>query len=143
MTGKAILLGGALTFALTATAFAQADTQSSQTSSAETKSATQQSAETKPAAQTKPVHHVRHHAKHHTATAYLHSSSPAERSATRDLNLQQASMVQTAPPAPQYMQNVQPGDRSLTPARRLPNGNAVQSAAGAGGAKDTVPPAHN
>ena len=44
MTGKAILLGGALTFALTATAFAQADT--SQTQSA----------------QTKPAHHLRHHA---------------------------------------------------------------------------------
>ena len=129
MTTKAILLGGALTFALTATAFAQADTdtQSSQTQSA----------------QTKPAHHLRHHAKHHATTAYIHSSSPAERDTTRDLNLQQASMVETAGPAPQYMrnmQNMQPGDRSVTPARRLPNGNDLQGAAAAGGARDTGPP---
>ena len=120
MTRKAILLGGALTFALTATAFAQADTQ------------------------TKPAHHLRHHAKHHAATASLHRSSPAERDATRDLNLQQASMVQTAAPAPytRNMQNAPPGDRGLTPARRLPNGNALQGAAAAGGAKDSgAPPA--
>jgi hypothetical protein len=130
MTHRALLLGGALTFALTATAFAQADTQSSQTTPS----------------QTKPAHHLRHHAKHHMATAYLHQSSPAERDTTRDLNLQQASMVQTAGPAPQYMgnmENVPPGDRGLTPAQRLPNGNAVQSATSAGSAKDTVPPAHN
>jgi hypothetical protein len=129
MTHRALLLGGALTFALTATAFAQADTQSSQT----------------PPSQTKPAHHLRHHAKHHMATAYLHQSSPAERGATRDLNLQQASMVQTAAPAPymRNMQNVPPGDRSLTPVQRLPNGNAVQSATAAGGSKDAVPPAHN
>lgn len=129
MTRKAILLGGALTFALTGAAFAQADTQSSQT----------------PSSQTKPAHHLRHHAKHHMATAYLHQSSPAERGTTRDLNLQQASMVQTAAPAPQdmrNMQNVPPGDRGLTPMQRLPNGNALQSATPAGGAKDTgAPPA--
>lgn len=127
MTPKAILLGGALTFALTATAFAQADTQSSQTQSA----------------QTKPAHHLRHYAKHHATTVYLHRSSPAERDTTRDLNLQQASMVQTATPAPQYMRNMQntpPGDRGLTPARRLPNGNALQGAAAAGGAKDSGSP---
>jgi hypothetical protein len=129
MTRKAILLGGALTFALTGAAFAQADTQSSPT----------------PSSQSKPAHHLRHHAKHHMATAYLHQSSPAERGTTRDLNLQQASMVQTAAPAPQdmrNMQNVPPGDRSLTPMQRLPNGNALQSATPAGGAKDTgAPPA--
>jgi hypothetical protein len=127
MTRKAILLGGALTFALTGAAFAQADTQSSPT----------------PSSQSKPAHHLRHHAKHHMATAYLHQSSPAERGTTRDLNLQQASMVQTAAPAPQdmrNMQNVPPGDRSLTPMQRLPNGNALQSATPAGGAKDTGPP---
>ena len=129
MTHRALLLGGALTFALTGAAFAQADTQSSQT----------------PPSQTKPAHHLRHHAKHHMATAYLHQSSPAERDTTRDLNLQQASMVQTAGPAPymRNMQNVPPRDPSLTPAQRLPNGNAVQSATGAGGSKDAVPPAHN
>ena len=127
MTRKAILLGGALTFALTATAFAQTDTQASQTKSA----------------QAKPAHHLRHHAKHHMATAYQHQSSPAERGTTRDLNLQQASTVQTATPAPQdmrNMQNVPPGDRSLTPMQRPPNGNALQSATPAGGAKDTGPP---
>jgi hypothetical protein len=125
MTRKAILLGGALTFALTGAAFAQADTQSSQT----------------PSSQSKPAHHLRHHAKHHMATAYLHQSSPAERDTTRDLNLQQASMVvQTGAPAPQYNQNVPPGDRSLTPAQRLPNGNGLQSITPAGGAKDTGPP---
>jgi hypothetical protein len=129
MTRKAILLGGALTFALTGAAFAQADTQSSQT----------------PSSQSKPAHHLRHHAKHHMATAYVHQSSPAERDTTRDLNLRQASMVQTAAPAPymRNMQNVSPGDRGLTPAQRLPNGNAVQSATAAGGSKDAVPPAHN
>jgi hypothetical protein len=129
MTRKAILLGGALTFALTGAAFAQTDTQSSQT----------------PSSQSKPAHHLRHHAKHHMATAYVHQSSPAERDTTRDLNLQQASMVQTAAPAPymRNMQNVSPGDRGLTPAQRLPNGNAVQSATAAGGSKDAVPPAHN
>lgn len=122
MTHKALLLGGALTFALTATAFAQAD--SSQT----------------PASQTKPAHHLRHHAKHHMAMAYLHRSSPPERETTRDLNLQQVRMMEGGPPGPQYGQNVPPADRSMTPARRLPNGNALQSATPAGGQKDTGPP---
>ena len=119
MTRKTLLLGGAFMFALSGAAFAQADTQSSQT---------------------KPAHHLRHHARHHAATAYLHNSTPAERDSTRDLNLQQASMVRTGTVAPQYIQNVPPGDRGLTPARRLPNGSALQSATPAGGAKDTGPP---
>jgi hypothetical protein len=122
MTRKTLLLGGAFMFALSGAAFAQADTQSSQT---------------------KPAHHLRHHARHHAATAYLHSSSPAERDTTRDLNLQQASMMQTAAPGPQYIQNAPPGnpaDRGLTPARRLPGGHDLQSVTPAGGAKDTGPP---
>jgi hypothetical protein len=128
MTGKALLLGGALTFALTGAAFAQADTQSSPT----------------PSSQTRSAHHLRHHARHHMATAYLHRSSPGEREATRDLNLQQVRMAEGAPPpGPQYVQNAprpMPPDRSLTPARRLPNGNALQSATPAGGRKDAGPP---
>ncbi|HEY2445008.1 MAG TPA: hypothetical protein VGI20_04645 [Rhizomicrobium sp.] len=94
MTSKSILLGGALSLALTGAAYAQADTSQAQdTQTTQTKSVH------------KSVHHVRHHMKHH-ATAYLHRSSPGEREATRDLNQQQASMARPAGAA--YMQNASP-----------------------------------
>lgn len=108
MTSKSILLGGALSLALTGAVYAQADT--SQAPSAQTKAdATKADTSQTPSVKAKSIHHVRHHARHHAmhaTTAYLHRSSPGERDATRDLNQQQASMARASGPA--YVQNAPP-----------------------------------
>jgi hypothetical protein len=142
MNLKSILLGGALTVALAGAGFAQ---------QAKPDEAQQmQTRQTTP----KSMHHVRHHMLHrmhhriHTASLRA-VSSPAERHATRDLNLQQVRMTQYGAPGSQYARGAaygpqygpyqrEPGQNGgLTPTNRIPNGTPYQTATPSGGRQDT------
>jgi hypothetical protein len=96
------------------------------------------------------MHHRMHHRIH---SASLHAvSSPAERQATRDLNLQQVRMTQYGAPGPQYAQGPaygpqygqpEPGQNTgFTSTDRIPNGTPYQTATPAGGRADTSVQAH-
>ena len=133
MIVKSILLGGAVALALAGAGIAQPATDTSPSKQRQIHTA-------------KTVHHYRHHMRHHAPTAALHAvSNPAERRATRDLNLQQLQTAQYGA-GPRYAQGApqagaypaEPGPKNgLTPTSRIPNGNPYQTAAPAGGGQDT------
>lgn len=133
MIVKSVLLGGAVALALAGAGIAQPATDTSPSKQTQTHSA-------------KTVHHYRHHMRHHVRTAALHPvSSPAERRATQDLNMQQVQTAQYGA-GPRYAQGAsqagaypaEPGpNNGLTPTSRIPNGNPFGTAAPAGGAQDT------